>query len=205
LYTAALLLAILTRLVFILLPRVPFETKAVTAIGDSREYIALAHNLVSSHTFTRDTVPPFRPELFRTPGYPLLLTVPFIVHRSSFIATALVLQLLLALLTVGLTSRLALELGLRPVTSALAALLVGLSPSLAFLSTKLISETLFTPMLLICLLSSTAIASPAGHSTSSAPVSPAACSSWSVRSPPSSRSSSHSTFSGMRPDLEIGD
>jgi 4-amino-4-deoxy-L-arabinose transferase-like glycosyltransferase len=152
LYTAALLLTILTRLVFILLPRTPLETKAVTSIGDSREYIALAHNLVSSHTFTRDTVPPLRPELFRTPGYPLFLALPFIVHRPSFIVLALALQLLLALITVWLTSRLALELGLPPVTSAFAALLVGLSPSLAFLSTKLISETLFMPMLLICLL-----------------------------------------------------
>jgi hypothetical protein len=162
LYTAALLLTILTRLVFILLPRVPLETKAVTSIGDSREYIALANNLAGSHTFTRDTMPPFRPELFRTPGYPLLLTIPFLLtphssllsssHTSSFILLSLFLQLLLSLVTVWLTSRLALELGLPPVTSAFAALLVGLSPSLAFLSTKLISETLFMPMLLICLL-----------------------------------------------------
>ncbi len=152
LLTAALLLAILTRLVFILLPRAPIETKAVTSIGDSREYIALARNLVSSHTFSRDTVPPFRPELFRTPGYPLFLALPFIVHRPSFIVLALALQLLLALVTVWLSSRIALELGLPPVTSAFAAFLVGLSPSLAFLSTKLISETLFMPMLLICVL-----------------------------------------------------
>jgi len=152
LLTAALLLTVLTRFVFILLPRVPLETKAVTSIGDSREYIALAHNLVSSYTFSRDTVPPFRPELFRTPGYPLLLTASLVIHRPSFIVQALLVQLLLSLITVWLTSRLALELGLRPVTSAFAALLVGLSPSLAFLSTKLISETLFTPMLLVCVL-----------------------------------------------------
>ena len=162
LLTAALLLTVLTRLVFILLPRVPIETKAVASIGDSREYIALARNLVSSHTFTRDTVPPFRPELFRTPGYPLLLAIPFLLtppssllssaHPSSFILLSLLLQLLLSLVTVWLTWRLAVELELGPVTSALAALLVGLSPSLAFLSTKLISETLFLPMLLACML-----------------------------------------------------
>jgi len=151
LYTAALLLAILTRLVFILLPRVPLETKAVASIGDSREYIALAHNLVSSHTFTRDTVPPFRPELFRTPGYPLLLVLPFAVFGPSLV-WPLLLQLLLSLATVWLTRRLALELGLGPVTSAFAALLVGLSPNLAFLSSKLVSEALFIPMLLVCVL-----------------------------------------------------
>jgi hypothetical protein len=152
LLAAALLLTVLTRLAFILLPRIPLETKAVTSVGDSREYIALARRLVSSHTFTRDTVPPLRPELFRTPGYPLLLSASLVVHRPSFIIQALLVQLLLSLVTVWLTWRLALELELRPVTSALAALLVGLSPNLAFLSSKLISETLFIPMLLICVL-----------------------------------------------------
>ncbi len=152
LLAAALLLSVLTRLVFILLPRVSLETKAVASVGDSREYIALARSLVSSHTFTRDTVPPFRPELFRTPVYPLFLTLAVVAHHSSFIALALAMQLLLSLITVWLTWRLALELELRPVTSAFAALLVGISPSLAFLSSKLISEPLFTCLLLVCLL-----------------------------------------------------
>ena len=152
LLAAALLLTVLTRLAFILMPRVPLATKAVASIGDAREYIALARNLVSSHTFTRDTVPPFRPELFRTPAYPLFLALPFAAQRPSSIELALSLQLLLALLTVWLTWRLALELGLGPVTSAFAALLVGLSPNLAFLSSKLISETLFIPLLLACVI-----------------------------------------------------
>jgi hypothetical protein len=169
---AAFLLAILTRLAFILLPRVPLETKAVASVGDSREYIALARSLVINHTFTRDTLPPLRPELFRTPAYPLFLAVPFLLtphsspnpsspaprpsplvpHLWSFIPLALALQLLLSLLTVWLTWKLGLELGLAPTTAAFAALLVGLSPSLAFLSSKLISEALFTPLLLICIL-----------------------------------------------------
>ena len=58
LLATALLLTVLTRLVFVLLPRVPLETKAVTSVGDAREYIALALNLASSHTFSRDTVRP---------------------------------------------------------------------------------------------------------------------------------------------------
>jgi hypothetical protein len=74
-------------------------------------------------------------------------------HPSSFILLlCLLLQLLLALATVWLTWKLALELELGPVPSALAALLVALSPNLAFLSSKLVSESLFTPLLLICLL-----------------------------------------------------
>ncbi|MBN2464157.1 phospholipid carrier-dependent glycosyltransferase [candidate division WOR-3 bacterium] len=162
LLTAALVLTILTRLIFVLLPRVPLETKVVASVGDSREYIALASNLADSRTFTRDTVPPFRPELFRTPAYPLLLAAPLLLAPpssfipssppSSFILLSLVLQLLLSLLTVWLTHRLALELGLAPATAAFAALLVGLSPNLAFLSSKLISEALFIPLLLVCMI-----------------------------------------------------
>jgi hypothetical protein len=85
LFKAALVLAVLTRLVFILLPRTPLQTKTVDSIGDSREYVALAENLAHHQTFSRDSVPPYRPELFRTPAYPLLLAPAFIVHRSSFI------------------------------------------------------------------------------------------------------------------------
>ncbi|HTW91867.1 MAG TPA: glycosyltransferase family 39 protein [bacterium] len=163
----ALLLVILTRLAFILLPRVPVETKAVASIGDSGEYIALARNLVAHHTFSRDVAPPWRPELFRTPAYPLLLTIPYIINQPAslgprrglyplrlprFILFSLILQFLLSMLTVWLTWRLGLELELGPVPAALAALLVGLSPNLAFLSSKLISEALFIPLLLIFVL-----------------------------------------------------
>jgi hypothetical protein len=160
LLTAAFLLALLTRLGFILLPQVPLEAKAVASIGDSREYIALARNLANSRTFTRDTAPPFHPELFRTPAYPLFLAVPYLLshssslplHPSSFIPLGLLFQLLLALLTVWLAWKLGLELGLTPKSAGLAALFVALSPNLAFLSSKLISEALFAPLLLVCLL-----------------------------------------------------
>jgi len=168
LLAGALLLTILSRLAFILLPGVPLETKAVTSIGDSREYIALARNLVVHHTFSRDTTPPFRPELFRTPVYPLFLAgALLVVARPShpilraesapssplpFIRLSLFLQLLLSLVTVWLTWWLASELGLSRESAGLAALLVGLSPSLAFLSSKLISEAVFAPLLLVCLL-----------------------------------------------------
>ena len=152
LFAAALVTALLTRLVFILFPCVPLRAKAVDSIGDSREYVALAGNLAHYRTFSRDSVPPLRPELFRTPAYPLLLALPVVVHRTSYIVPALVLQLLLALGTVWLVRKLGFELGLGPVPSALAALLVSLSPNLAFLSSKLISEALFTPLLLVSVL-----------------------------------------------------
>jgi len=41
--------------------------------GDARGYYTLAKNLSEREVFSRDTVPPYRPDHFRTPGYPLFL------------------------------------------------------------------------------------------------------------------------------------
>jgi 4-amino-4-deoxy-L-arabinose transferase-like glycosyltransferase len=151
LLAAAFLAAIAARLLFVFLPPLPRATKAIEPIGDSREYVALAKNLAAHRTFSRDTGPPLRPELFRTPGYPLLLALPFALFGQSLV-WPLLLQLLLSVAAVWLTRKLALELGLEPRPAAFAALLVGLSPNLSFLSSKLISEPLFTLLLLVCLL-----------------------------------------------------
>lgn len=158
----ALILTILFRLLFMVVPRVPIETQAVASIGDSHEYVALARNLVLSNSFSRDTVPPLRPELFRTPVYPFFLTLPLLLSRHSsfalhpssrpFVVLSLVLQFLLSLITVWLTWKIGRELGLDPRAAAVAGLLVGLSPNLAFISTKLVSEVLFMPLLLTCIL-----------------------------------------------------
>jgi 4-amino-4-deoxy-L-arabinose transferase-like glycosyltransferase len=146
----------------LLAPTAPLATKVLEPTGDSPEYVRPATNLVHGHGFSQDSVPPFRPDILRTPVYPLFLTVPFLLtpHSSllssssgpSFIVLALALQLLLALFTVWLTWRLALELGLGPGTSAFAALLVALSPNLIFYSIKLTTETLFASLLLMTLL-----------------------------------------------------
>ena len=152
LFAAALLAGLGLRLCLLLAPTAPLATKVLEPTGDSPEYVRLATNLVHGHGFSQDTVPPFRPDILRTPVYPLFLALPYIVHRPSFIVLALALQLLLALLTVWLTRKLGLELGLGPVASALAALLVALSPNLVFYSIKLTTETLFTFLLLVTLL-----------------------------------------------------
>jgi hypothetical protein len=70
-----------------------------------------------------------------------------IAGRTLFLIVAVLLQILLSLLLVWLTRRLGLESGLTPRAASLAALLVALSPNLVFLSTKLVTETLFTLLL----------------------------------------------------------
>ncbi len=162
LLAAALLVGLALRLALLLIPTAPLATKATEPTGDSPDYVWLATNLVHRHIFSLDSTPPFRPDLLRTPVYPLFLALPALmtrpssplpsVHHSSFIVLALILQVLLSLAAIWLTRRLGLELGLAPRTAALAALLVALSPNLVFYSIKLTTETLFVCILLVTLL-----------------------------------------------------
>jgi len=148
---AALLAGFALRLGLLLIPTAPLATKALEPTADSPEYLRLAANLVHTHVFSQDSVPPFRPDIFRTPVYPLLLAMPMAVFGKSLV-WPLLLQILISLAAVWLTGRLGLELGLAPASASLAALLVALSPNLVFLSTKLVTETLFTLLLVATIL-----------------------------------------------------
>jgi 4-amino-4-deoxy-L-arabinose transferase-like glycosyltransferase len=152
LLAAALLTGLAFRLVLLLIPTAPLATKVLEPTGDSPEYVRLATNLVHGHGFSQDSVPPFRPDILRTPVYPLFLALPLIVHRPSFVVVAVALQILLSLAVLWLTYRLGIELGLTPETAALASFLSALSPNLAFYSVKLTTEMLFLPLLLVTLL-----------------------------------------------------
>jgi len=152
LFAAALLIGLALRVTLLLIPTAPLATKVLEPTGDSPEYVRLATNIVHNHVFSQDSAPPFKPDILRTPLYPLFLALPFPIHGPSFIVLALALQLLLALFTVWLTRELGLELGLGPAASALAALLVAVSPTLVFYSIKLTTETLFASLLLATLI-----------------------------------------------------
>lgn len=147
----AILIALGLRLVFVLLPATPLRTKVVDSIADGTEYDRLAANLARHRTFSRDSVPPFRPELNRTPIYPAFL-VPAYLLPGSPLLWAVLLQALLSLAIVLIVWQLALESGLNQAGAALAATLTGLSPNLAFIATRLVTETLFSLILLATLL-----------------------------------------------------
>jgi len=148
---AALVAGLALRLTLLLVPTTPLAAKALKATADAPEYLRLSENLVRHHVFSQDSLPPYRPDIFRTPLYPLFLAVSRTILGTSLV-WPLLLQLLLSLATVWLTRRLALELGLGSLRSSLAALLVGLSPNLALLSVMLVTETLFTLLLVVTLL-----------------------------------------------------
>jgi len=51
------------------------ETKGEAYSADSYLYLHLADNICKHLVFSRDTLPPFTPEVFRTPGYPVFLAI----------------------------------------------------------------------------------------------------------------------------------
>lgn len=148
---AALFAGVALRLGLLLSPTAPLATRATDPTGDSPEYVRLAENLARHRIFSLDTVPPFRPDIFRTPVYPLMLAAPLATFGRSLV-WPLVLQLVLSLATIWFTRKLALEAKLAPDVASLAGMLVALSPNLAFLSTELITETLFTFLLVVTIL-----------------------------------------------------
>lgn len=84
------------------------------------------------------------PEIARTPGYPLLL-LPGIAARNVNMVT-IVLQTLLACVTVWLVYRIAAQLFNSPVTAILAAWLFACEPMSVLYTSKLLSETFFTTL-----------------------------------------------------------
>jgi 4-amino-4-deoxy-L-arabinose transferase-like glycosyltransferase len=148
---ALLLVLVLQAVLWFLPPGVSLRQRVFAPIGDAPEYVELAAGLSERAEFSRELHGVRRPELFRTPGYPLLLAGLRNVFGDSPIAI-LGLQLLLSLLTVLATWRLAWWLGLTGRAAGAAALLLAASPNLAFHATKAVTETSFTLLLAVCLL-----------------------------------------------------
>jgi len=72
--------------------------------GDSHQYHVLATSLLDRGIFSVQTSPPYELDIFRTPGYPLLMAVIYGVSGCSLLALAVVQALLTACTTVLLAS-----------------------------------------------------------------------------------------------------
>jgi 4-amino-4-deoxy-L-arabinose transferase-like glycosyltransferase len=126
--------------------------RALLPFSDAIRYERLACNLIEHKTYSRDSVPPYRPESFVPPGYPVFITISYTLFGKNPIAV-IIIQIIIAALTGFLTFLLAREFTESRKIALLAGILFGLSPNLAFHSTKLISESLFTSLLLLSLYS----------------------------------------------------
>ena len=116
----------------------------VTYYPDSESYIAPARNIVAGHGFTG---PDGRPELFRTPGYPLLLAF-FVATHAGVIGAILFQHVLRILLIVGLIA-FAFSITQRRAVAGLTCLLLVIDFPLLEVANAVLSEMLFTALIAI--------------------------------------------------------
>jgi len=114
---------------------------------DSATYLGPARNLLHGLGFASA---PGRPETFRTPGYPLFL-VPFQAVTSSAVPVLVAQHLLDSLMAAGIYLFCRRRFGSRGV-GLLAGVIFALDPLSIHYANKVLSETLFTALLLLLLL-----------------------------------------------------
>jgi 4-amino-4-deoxy-L-arabinose transferase-like glycosyltransferase len=123
-----------------------FHNRAAIWHPDSVSYHNLALNMFREGGFSRSSGPPFVYEVFRTPGYPLLLSAVYSLFGDSALPV-IVLQAVIATGTVALTWLLGRRLfGSRVGTWA--AVLLSLDVASVSSSQMLLSETTFTLLVL---------------------------------------------------------
>ncbi|MCH8053242.1 MAG: glycosyltransferase family 39 protein [Planctomycetes bacterium] len=114
---------------------------------DGREYYQLAMNLAHHGRFSQSESPPFDPDTWRTPGYPLFLAIHMLIFGDSPRSVIVVQQLL------NLVNTLLLAFMAMKYMSTRRALLVGLlfvfEPYHHFYSLWLMPTTLFVTVLLL--------------------------------------------------------
>ena len=109
---------------------------------DTISYAAPAESLLADGTFSRDGAP----EIVRTPGYPLLLTVGLLLGHVELVTIAL--QIILSVASVALIYDLAWELTASSSAALAASALAALEPLSIIFTVHLLSETLFAFLLL---------------------------------------------------------
>ena len=136
---------ILLHFSFSIFVSVNFEKSMLS--NDSYRFLELAENKAEIGAFSlKDGTP----ETFRSPGYPLILAVPFMVDLSVFTYT-LIKNTFFLLLNALYAFRLTLILGFTKGVGQVASLFVLASPTLLFYQHQVLSELPFSAVLTISL------------------------------------------------------
>jgi hypothetical protein len=139
----AIVLAIALRILLILLLGNLGPPDAFRA-SDSITYTSGAQSLASRGAFLD---PQGKPEIFRTPGYPLTLAPFMALHASDELIVAM--NIAFAVLVVLVTWHIAWQLFDDDRVAGICALIVAVEPSMLIWSLKVMPETLFTLCLLL--------------------------------------------------------
>ncbi|OGF64884.1 MAG: hypothetical protein A2Y62_13250 [Candidatus Fischerbacteria bacterium RBG_13_37_8] len=110
---------------------------------DSDQYIQLAKQIVNNGDFSFQT----EPELFRTPGYPVLIIPGVLIGYVEWIT--IILQAFLSCATIFLIYKISLQLFKNSSAAFAAALLYAIEPLSVLYCSRIMSETLFS--FLVCL------------------------------------------------------
>jgi 4-amino-4-deoxy-L-arabinose transferase-like glycosyltransferase len=110
---------------------------------DSASYIVPARELIAHHRFFSNG----KPEILRTPGYPLVLTVGLLLGHLAF--ATIVLQILLSCFTVYLVYETTCLLFGQQRIAVVAAALYAIEPFSVLFTSQLAPETLFTAIVML--------------------------------------------------------
>src|SRR3989344_3113321 len=114
-------------------------------LGDSNGYLRIANNLAAGNGFSQFTEPSYLPDSMRVPVVPALLAVSFLLFDSYI--PFILLQILLSGVLVALTYFIARQIGASERLSLVAAALMAFEPYSVFISTSVLTETLFATLL----------------------------------------------------------
>ena len=114
---------------------------------DAKEYYQIACNLVDHGVFSQSKSEPYKPDTWRTPGYPVFLAALIIIFGKSTV-TLIIMQQLLAIFNVYLFYRIA-RTWMQERRAFVTALLFLLEPYHLYYSLWLLAATLFVTLLLI--------------------------------------------------------
>lgn len=110
-------------------------------VYDSFGYWHLGHNLLSHGTFSQATAPPFEPDFFRTPLYPLFLSLFQLLNAGNIVI--IIAQVIISSATCYLTYRLAFSFTSNKNISATAALIIAIDIPAIIYTNFILTETLF--------------------------------------------------------------
>jgi 4-amino-4-deoxy-L-arabinose transferase-like glycosyltransferase len=119
--------------------------------SDSQGYHRLACGLLAGHGYTWDEQPPYTPNLYRPPGFPLLLLGLYALVGPS-VAAAIAWQALIGTATILLTFFLVRSLNFSPRLALLAAAIQALDPVAIQYSNLLLTEVYTSPLVLLAAL-----------------------------------------------------
>lgn len=116
--------------------------------SDSHDYEDIALNMMDHGAFSDDTIPPYTPDLYRTPTYPVLITIIYSLTGRS-VSAVIMFHVLVGALSAALMIPLADALNLSRRVGWLAGIVLAIDPLIDLTTFQLITETVFVDFLLL--------------------------------------------------------